>query len=138
MAEAGVSGNTFVMDGSRPRGSGRFGDTAALGYEQDGERYDTLTMTGCADCTVAGTSLPYEERPQVELSEATEANLVLLPLAAGAAARRAVLDHGSDDQVCALPSALGDTHGSLPSRQRPNWVSPAAGGSTVKSSPLVT
>ena len=42
-----VSGNTFVVDGAGPRGYGRFGDTAALGYEQDGERYDTLTMAGC-------------------------------------------------------------------------------------------
>ena len=58
----------------------------------------------------------YEERPQVELSEGTEANLVLLPLAAGPAARRAVLDHGSDNQICALPSTLGDTDRSLPSR----------------------
>ena len=40
VAEAGVSGNTFVVDGSGPRGYGR-----SHGYEQDGERYDTLTMT---------------------------------------------------------------------------------------------
>ena len=147
-----VSGNTFVVDGAGPRGYGRFGDTAALGYEQDGERYDTLTMTGCADCTVAGNSLlsfnrerpvirlgadretgeesrhnhvtlnkilpstGYEERPQVELSEGSEANLVVLPMAAGAAARRAVLDHGRDNQICALPAAFGDTDGNLLSR----------------------
>ena len=145
-----VSGNTFVVDGSGPRGYGRFGDTAARGYEQDGERYDTLTMAGCSDCTVAGNSLlsfnrerpvirlgadretgtrsrhnhvtlnkvlpstGFEERPQVELSEGTEANLVVLPMAAGPAARRAVLDHGRANQICALPSALDDTDGSLP------------------------
>ena len=61
--------STFVVDGSGPRGYGRFGDTAALGYEQDGERYDTLTMTGCADCTVAGNSLLSfnRERPVIRL-----------------------------------------------------------------------
>ena len=58
-------------------------------------------------------STGYEERPQVELTEGAEANLVVLPMAAGAAARRAVLDHGSDNQICALPSALGETDGSL-------------------------
>ena len=147
-----VSGNTFVVDGSGPRGYGRFGDTAARGYEQDGERYDTLTMAGCSDCTVAGNSLlsfnrehpvirlgadretgaksrhnhvtlnkvlpstGYEERPQVELTEGTESNLVLLPMAAGPAARQAVLDHGSANQICALPTALDDTDGSHQSR----------------------
>ena len=149
---AHVSGNTFVVDGSGPRGYGRFGDTAARGYEQDGERYDTLTMAGCSDCTVAGNSLlsfnrehpvirlgadretgtrshhnhvtlnkilpstGFEERPQVELTKGTEANLVVLPMAAGPAARRAVLDRGRDNQICALPTALGDTEESLPSR----------------------
>ena len=45
----------------------------------------------------------------MELTEGTEANLVLLPMAAGVSARRAVLDRGSDNQICALPSALGET-----------------------------
>ena len=50
----------------------------------------------------------------MELTEGTEANLVLvlLPMAAGVSARRAVLDRGSDNQICALPSALGETDGS--------------------------
>ena len=137
-----VSGNNFVLDGTGPRGWGRLGDGAALDYEHNGERYDTLTMAGCADCTVSGNSLisfnrerpvirlgadretgtksrhnhvscnkvlpstGYEERPQVELTAGAEANLVVLPMAAGAAARRAVLDRGSNNQICALPSAF--------------------------------
>ena len=52
-----VSGSNFVLDGTGPRGWGRLGDGAALDYEHNGERYDTLTMAGCADCTVSGNSL---------------------------------------------------------------------------------
>ena len=33
-----------MLDGTGPRGWGRFGDSAALGYEQDGERYDTQVL----------------------------------------------------------------------------------------------
>ena len=94
-----------------------------MGYEHNGERYDTLTMAGCADCTVTGNSvisfnrerpvirlgagrdtgekcrhndvtlnkvLPstgYEERPQMELTDDADTNLVVLPMAAGATAR---------------------------------------------------
>ena len=114
-----------------------------MGYEHNGERYDTLTMAGCADCTVTGNSvisfnrerpvirlgagrdtgekcrhndvtlnkvLPstgYEERPQMELTDDADTNLVVLPMAAGATARRAALDRSRDNQSCSLPSAFG-------------------------------
>jgi hypothetical protein len=139
---AHITGNTFVVDGVGPYGwSGS--DNAALGYDQDGERFDTLTMAGCADCTVSGNSLisfnperpvirlgantdtgeqshhnhvilnkvlpsvGYEERPQIELAEGAEANLIVLPAAAGALSRRAVTDRGEGNQICALPEAFG-------------------------------
>ena len=131
--QAHVTGNTFVVDG-------KVGEGAAMGYEQDGERYDILTMAGCADCTVSGNTLlsfhperpvlrlgahpgtgekshhnhilwnkvlpseGYEERPQVELTDGAEANLVV-PAAAGEQARRAVRDAGHGNQVGTLPLA---------------------------------
>ena len=38
-------------------------------YEHNGERYDTLTMAGCADCTVTGNSVISfnRERPVIRL-----------------------------------------------------------------------
>jgi hypothetical protein len=141
---AHITGNTFVVDGAGPAGLGAYGDATAnpLGYEQDGERYDTLTMAGCADCTVSGNSLisfnrerpvirlgansatgetshhnhlilnkvlpstGYEDRHQVELTDGTEGNLVVLPMAAGAAAQRAVIDRGRNNLISALPGIL--------------------------------
>ena len=40
-----------------------------MGYEHNGERYDTLTMAGCADCTVTGNSVISfnRERPVIRL-----------------------------------------------------------------------
>lgn len=137
-----VSGNTFVVDGSGPAGwNEELGGKAAQGYVQDGERYDTLTMAGCSDCTVSGNSLisfnrerpvillgadavtgkksrhnhiifnkvlpsaGFESRPQVEFTDGAEANLVVLPMAAGARTQSAVLDHGTGNEICALPPA---------------------------------
>jgi hypothetical protein len=137
-----ISGNTFVVDGDGPRTRNDLGE-GGQGYEQDGERYDTLTMAGCSDCTVSGNSLisfhperpvirlganavtgesshhnhvilnkvlpsvGFEGRPQIELTEGTEANLVVLPVIVGAADPRAVVDHGTGNQIAALPAAFG-------------------------------
>jgi hypothetical protein len=137
-----VSGNTFVVDGDGPRTRNDLG-VGGQGYEQDGERYDTLTMAGCSDCTVSGNTLTsfnrehavvrldanaetgekshhnhlilnkvlpsvgYEDRPQIELGDGAEANLVVLPMAAGPGARRAIVDRGPDNDICALPDAFG-------------------------------
>lgn len=65
-----VTGNTFVVDGTGPHGIGFYGTEGhAMGYEEDGERLDTLTMLGCADCTVSGNSLINfnAERPTIRL-----------------------------------------------------------------------
>ena len=58
-----------MVDGTGLRGWGRLGDAAAPGYEHNGERYDTLTMAGCADCTVTGNSVISfnRERPVIRL-----------------------------------------------------------------------
>jgi hypothetical protein len=49
-------------------------------------------------------SVGFESRPQVELTEGAEANLVVLPMAVGTRSRDAVTDHGNDNDVCALPT----------------------------------
>jgi hypothetical protein len=137
-----VSGNTFVVDGDGPRTRSELGN-GGQGYEQDGERYDTLTMAGCSDCTVSGNSLisfnrdrpvirlgahtvtgekshhnhiilnkvlpsvGFDSRPQIELTDGAEDNFVLLPMAVGARAWKAVTDHGSGNEICALPTLSG-------------------------------
>jgi hypothetical protein len=136
-----VIGNTFVVDGDGPRTRHDLGD-GGQGYEKDGERYDTLTMAGCSDCTVSSNSLisfhperpvirlganaatgeksthnhvtlnkilpssGFEGRPQVELTDGADDNLIVLPVVAGSADRRAVRDGGRSNQIAALPSAF--------------------------------
>lgn len=136
-----VTGNTFVVDVDDERTQNELGD-GGRGYEQDGERYDTLTLAGCSDCTVSGNSLTsfdpehpvirlgahdttgedsrdnhlilnkvlpsagFEGRPQICLEEGTQNNLVVLPKTVSRADRRAIVDRGRENEICALPPAF--------------------------------
>ena len=116
---AHVTGNTFVVDGTGPHGVERFGEGGGMGYEQDGERYDTLTMAGCSDCIVSGNSLISfnPERPVIRLGadagtgETSHHNHItfnkVLPSEGFAERPQVELGTGSEANLVVLPMPAG-------------------------------